>query len=721
MHRAGLRVFLVTAAVALIGAGVLPPQPTPPPAGDVSDTYFGVKVPDPYRVFEDPKNPAMLDYFRAQNAYTRSVLDALPGRAALGARIAQLDAGSEDLGNLTVGRHAWFYLRRPVGASVLRLYERPRNGGAERLVFDPERFARTSGEHYTIDYYSPSLDDRYVAVGVAEGGSEIETLRVVQVASGKLLRDTIDRVPFGAPTWRDDNRSFYYFRTRKFPAGAPQSTRDTDGQARLHVLGRDPARDPAVFGYGYAARIPFAPEDAVTIELQPGSPYALAVVAHGVQNESEVWSAPLASLDRPAIPWRRVVRYADDVTGVEAHGSTLYALSHRHASRFTLLGFDLAAGDAAHARVVVPQSDRVISSFGVARDAIYLDDLDRGLARVRRVGFDGRTSDVALPYAGAIGEVDTDVRSAGAVFDLEGWTHSPRWFALAPNGSVTDTGLRRISPVDYSAITSEEVDATSADGTQVPLSIVRRADLVLDGSHPTLVDGYGAYGYVIGPSFSPTRLAWLERGGVFAECHPRGGGELGSDWHFAAHIATKQRTIDDFLGCAHYLIDHHYTVSAKLAGMGTSAGGVTIGNAIVQQPQLFGAAIDNVGDTNGVRDEFAEGGPANIPEFGTNTDPVGFKALYATDAYVQMKPNVAYPAVLAITGANDPRVAPWVVAKFIAKLQRSTTSGKPVLLRVDFDAGHGLLGASRQQARDVTTDTDAFLFWQLGDPAFAYP
>jgi prolyl oligopeptidase len=148
---------------------------------------------------------------------------------------------------------------------------------------------------------------------------------------------------------------------------------------------------------------------------------------------------------------------------------------------------------------------------------------------------------------------------------------------------------------------------------------------------------------------------------------------------------------------------------------------VTIGNAIVQQPQLFGAAIDNVGDTNGVRDEFAEGGPANIPEFGTNTDPVGFKALYATDAYVQMKPNVAYPAVLAITGANDPRVAPWVVAKFIAKLQRSTTSGKPVLLRVDFDAGHGLLGASRQQARDVTTDTDAFLFWQLGDPAFAYP
>ncbi len=399
----------------------------------------------------------------------------------------------------------------------------------------------------------------------------------------------------------------------------------------------------------------------------------------------------------------------------------MYALSHQHASRFALLAFDLAAGDVAHARVVVPASDRVISSFGVAHDAIYLNDLDRGLSRVRRTGFDGHTTDVALPYVGAIDELDTDVRADGAVFDLQGWTHSPLWFSLVANGSVADTGLLPISPVDSSSITAEEVNATSADGTQVPLSIVRRADLVLDGSHPTLVDGYGAYGIVSGPNFSPMRLAWLERGAVFAECHPRGGGELGNDWHFAAHIATKQRTIDDFIGCAHYLIDHHYTVSAKLAGTGTSAGGITIGNAIVQQPQLFAAAIDNVGDTNGVRDEFAEGGPANIPEFGTNTDPVGFKALDATDAYVQMKPGVAYPAVLAITGANDPRVAPWIVAKFIAKLQRSTTSGKPVLLRVDFDAGHGLHGASRQQARDVTTDTDAFLFWQLGDPAFAYP
>ncbi len=248
-----------------------------------------------------------------------------------------------------------------------------------------------------------------------------------------------------------------------------------------------------------------------------------------------------------------------------------------------------------------------------------------------------------------------------------------------------------------------------------------RKGLVRDGSNPVWLDGYGAYGIVIRPSFSAPRLAWLERGGIYAECHPRGGGELGEQWHFAAHIATKQRTVDDFIACARYLIAQRYTQPAKLAGSGTSAGGVTIGNAIVQHPELWAAALDVVGDTNAIRDEFAEGGPANIPEFGTITTRVGWNALYGTDAYMHIANGVAYPAVLAITGANDPRVAPWIVAKFAARLQAATSSGKPVLLRVDYDAGHGYLGSSRAQAQALATDEMSFLLWQLGDPAFAFP
>jgi prolyl oligopeptidase len=715
---------LILAAGLIAAAPVLPPQPSPPPPGDASDTYFGVRVADPYRVFENGKNPALLEYFKSQNAYTRRVLDGLSGRARLRARIAQLDGSTESLSDLRIARDEYFYLKRPAGANSTRLYVRSRNGRSERLVLDPDRFARSTGAHYTVDYFAPSLDGKLVAAGIAEGGSEVDVLHVVDVATGRLLPDAIDRAVYFAPTWRADGRSFYYFRTAKLPPNAAQSERNTRGRVFLHRLGTPPDRDRAVFGFRYSPRIPFAREDAAWIIESPGAHWAVAAVAHGVQNEISAWVAPAAALGGTSIPWRRIVGYADNVTQVEVRGNVVYALSHQHASRFALLAFDARGGDAAHARPVVSQSTRVIESFGVARDALYLRDLDRGISRIRRVPFEGGSlgapHDVALPFEGAVGELDTDERTPGAVFGLQGWTRSPRWYALASDAAVRDTRLRRPSPIDFSAIVSREVNALSADGTRVPLSIVRSRDIILDGNHPALLDGYGAYGIVIRPSFSPTRLAWLERGAVFAECHPRGGGELGNDWHFAAHIATKGRTIDDFIACAHYLIDHHYTSVAKLAGMGTSAGGVTIGNAIIRQPGLFAAAIDNVGDTNGVRDEFAEGGPANIPEFGSNTDPIGFRALLATDAYVQMKSGIRYPAVLAITGVNDPRVAPWIVAKFIAKLQRSTTSGKPVLLRVDFDAGHGLLGSSRTQAQAFYTDLYAFLLWQLGDPAFTY-
>ncbi|HEV2739980.1 MAG TPA: prolyl oligopeptidase family serine peptidase [Candidatus Elarobacter sp.] len=519
-------------------------------------------------------------------------------------------------------------------------------------------------------------------------------------------------------------RSFYYFRTPKARPNAPQSEKDTKGVVRLHVLGRDPDRDPAVFGYGLRPDIPLAPEDAVAVSVSPRSRWAIAEIAHGVQNEVALYAAPAATALGAHAPWRKIASYADDVTTAVAAGDTLYLSAHKGAPRHRVLALDLRTGSLANARVAVPESSRVIEDVQLAGDGLYLRDLEGGLSKLRRlaVGRDGSSGaiiEVPLPFAGAMDAYAADPLIPGVTFVLQSWTESPRWYRTRAGGVIGDTGLRRKSDVDFSSIASREVLATSADGTKVPLSIVMRKDTVLDGTHPTLVDGYGAYGIVIRPAFSATRLAWLERGGVFAECHPRGGGEYGEDWHFGAHIATKQRTVDDFIACARYLIDQKYTQPAKLAGEGTSAGGVTIGNAIVQHPELWGAALDVVGDTNPVRDEFAEGGPANIPEFGSIANKTGWDALYATDPYVHVKDGTPYPAVLAITGANDPRVAPWIVGKFAARLQAATSSGKPVLLRVDYDAGHGFLNSSRTQAQLLTTDEYSFLLWQLGDPAFA--
>ena len=229
--------------------------------------------------------------------------------------------------------------------------------------------------------------------------------------------------------------------------------------------------------------------------------------------------------------------------------------------------------------------------------------------------------------------------------------------------------------------------------------------------------GYGSYGITLDPNFSPTLLGWLERGGVFAVAHVRGGGEYGEDWHKAGQKLTKQNTIGDFLACADYLIEQGYTQRAKLAGQGGSAGGITIGGAITQRPEGFGAALINVGDTDTLRSETMPSGPANIPEFGTVKTPEGFKALFAMDAYQHVKNGTRYPAVLLTTGANDPRVEPWQAAKMTARLQAASASGKPVLLRVDYDAGHGL-GSTKSQRVAELADTYSFLLWQLGAPEF---
>jgi prolyl oligopeptidase len=291
-------------------------------------------------------------------------------------------------------------------------------------------------------------------------------------------------------------------------------------------------------------------------------------------------------------------------------------------------------------------------------------------------------------------------------------------FAYDPaSNRVSNAALIQKYPADLSGFEAREVEATSADGIKVPLSILCKKGLALDGSHPALYEGYGAYGISIDPSFNPRTLAWIERGGVFAFVHARGGGEFGESWHNAGRNETKQHTIDDMVAAAQYLIQQRYTSPEHLAVLGTSAGGIAVGGAIVQHPELFVAAIDNVGGTDLLRFQNTQGGAANIPEFGDVTDPKGFKNLYSVSPYHHVIDGTRYPAVLGITGANDPRVPSWIVAKMVARLQAASSSGRPILLRVDFDEGHGL-GSSRPQRERLLADEFSFILWRSGDPEF---
>jgi prolyl oligopeptidase len=708
---------------ALIPAPAIAQQALPAtPVHEVTDEYYGVKVTDPYRWLEDAGNPTVVAWMKGENDYTRSVLGRIPGRDKLLERVKQLDNAGDVVAGLQVWGGRYFYFKTEPGWDNRKLFVRDKGAAPERLLVDPEKLTTADGKHFSIDYFSPSLDGKYVAYGISPGGSEESVMHVVESATGRVLSDTIDRAQFGSPSWLPDN-SFYYARTQKLGPDAPETAKYQKLVDYRHVLGADPDKEEAAFGYQVSAKVPTTEDDFSILGYSPGAPgFVVGLVIHGVKREVSLYATPMSKKIDAGAPWTKIADDSDAVIGFDVHGNDIYLLSHKDASRYKVLRTSLGHPDIAHADVAIPVSGVVVVGVTAAADGLYVQDLDGGIGRLRRLTYGGNElQSMPLPIEGAIQSLYTNPVGAGAWLELTSWTKSPLWYSLdAKTSKLSDTELVAPSPVDYSQIESEEVKAPSADGTMVPLSIVHKRGLALDGSHPTWLEGYGAYGITIDPNFNPTRLAFLERGGVFAVAHVRGGGEYGEDWHLGGQKLTKQHTIDDMIAGGKYLVEHKYTSPEHLAGEGTSAGGVTIGGTITQRPDLFGAALIRVGDSDSLRSELMASGPANIPEFGTVKEADGFKALMAMDAYQHVKPETAYPAVLLTTGANDPRVAPWQAAKMTARLQASSNSGKPILLRVDYDAGHGL-GSTKSQRDEEMADELAFLFWQLGVSEFRPP
>jgi prolyl oligopeptidase len=688
------------------------------PVRDVTEDYFGTKVSDPYRWLENTSDPEVVSWMKSQNDYTREALSKIPGRQQLLDRIKSLDNAGAVVFSLQVWGGHYFYLKTEPGSDNRKLYVRDTVSAPERLLVDPEKLTAADGKHFSIDYFQPSFDGQLVAYGISPGGSEDSVLHVLETATGKALPDVIDRAQFGQPTWLSDGTSFFITRTQKLGPNDPPTAKYQRLRVYRHTLGNDPEKDAQIFGYEFTPNVKVTKDDFPVVVYSPAAPKSMVgLVIHGVKNEKDVYVAPFQDVPTANTPWKKVADDSEDITNFDVHGDDLFLLSHKDASRYKVLRTSLSSPDLAKATLVVPPSEVVIVTIAAAADGLYVQDLDGGIGRLRRLPYgSGPAEPIKLPFEGAIQSLVANPTEPGAWLELTGWTKSPVWYALDAKGKLADTHIVPLSPVDFSQIASEEVKAKSADGTMVPLSIIHKRGIAMDGSHPTWLEGYGAYGITLDPAFRPTWLAFLERGGIYAVAHVRGGGEYGEDWHNAGRLLTKQHTVDDFLASAQYLIDNKYTSTAKLAGEGTSAGGITIGGAITQRPELFAAALIRVGDSDSLRSELMASGPANIPEFGTVKESDGFKALYAMDAYQHVKPS-AYPAVLLTTGVNDPRVAPWQAAKMTARLQAATNSSKPVLLRVDYDAGHGM-GSTKSQRDVELADELAFLFWQFGVPEF---
>ena len=688
---------------------------------NVIDEYYGIKVEDPYRYMENLEGTEVQSWIKGQADYAAEVLGKISGRTTIFERLKELDAGKPfttfSITRLEDG--TIFYKKRSTGENLPKLYVRFSDSSEEKMLIDPEKMTSTDNQHFSIGYYSPSPDGRYVAYGLAKGGSEETVLHILDTQSGENLSETIERIEtaYNKPHWLPVGKGFFYCRRQKLPPDAPETEIYKKTKAYFHELGTDVNNDIVITGYELSELVMLGEVDFPSIFIPANSEYAVAKIKHGDSNELTIYTAPSETLLKDSIPWVKVCDVKDEVTGFAVHSNNIYLKTAKDAPRFKVVCTSLSDPDFSEAKVVIKKSDQVVDNIVAAKDALYAVMNDGGINRIVRLEYDidALLEVLGLPDNAGGHVVSSTQHLDGILVSTDSWTKGSLIYKFDPRtGEFIDSGLMPKGKYDdLPDYTYTEVKVKSHDGVMVPLSIIHKSNIKLDGSNPTLVKGYGSYGSTSDASFDPLRIAWLERGGVLAIAHVRGGGEYGKEWHLAGQKLTKPNTWKDFIACAEYLIDKGYTSKEIIAGQGGSAGGILIGRAITEHPDLFAAAIISVGALDAIRFETTTNGVPNIQEFGTVTNEDGFKGLYEMSSYHHVKDGVAYPAVLLTHGINDPRVNPWMSAKMTARLQAASVSGKPVLFRVEYSAGHGI-GSTRNQKLEETADKWAFLLWQFG-------
>ena len=733
---------LLRFAACLLSLGVFaqsPSVPKPPatPRHPVSEDYQGVKVTDDYRWLENWDDPAVKTWSAAENARTREYLDHIPARVAIKERLRQLVAASSA---------SYYDLQFRAGMLFAEKYQPPQQQPAlvvmrtaddpasATVIFDPN--ASSAKGSLSVDFYVPSFGGKYIAAAISENGSEDSSAHIFEVATGKELGDVVPRVNFatggGSIAWKADSSGFYYTR---YPQGNERAPEDANfyQQVYFHKLGTDAKQDTYVIGKDF----PRIAE--ILLHTSDDGRWLLVAVANGDGGQFAHYLMDSAG------KWTQLTHFEDGVVSVKfGVDPALYLLSRKDAPRGQILHLSLEQLDLAQAKVVVPQSSGVasggadesarasIENFVPAWNHLYVIDIIGGPSRVRifarkpsergpggaapamnQAGMD-QVGEVPLPPVSAVGQV-VSIGGGDVLFYTSTYIQPAAWYHFdAASGKATRTALFDTPPVNFDDAEVVRAFATSKDGTRVPLSIIRRKGTRLDGTNPTLLYGYGGYSISEKPFFlgSFARL-WLDQGGVYVDANLRGGAEYGEEWHAAGNLIHKQNVFDDFLASAQYLIDQKYTSPEHLAILGGSNGGLLMGAAFTERPDLFRAVVSEVGIYDMLRVELDPNGAFNVTEFGTVKDPEQFKALYAYSPYHHVKDGVAYPAIYMPTGENDHRVNPMQSRKMAARLQAASRSGHPILLRTSSAAGHGF-GTALDEQIEEEADTFSFLFDQLG-------
>jgi len=689
---------------------------------NTSNNYWGKQINDPFRNLEDAKDSIVQDWYRLQGQYSENIINNISNRDSLATYLYEIDnRKSFYINRLHITKNnLYFYLKKEQNENRYQLYYRNGFEGTEEHIFNPNSFKPETNNEYVINYINPSHNGEYVVISLTYKGREYSEAVIYDMKNKKLLPQIIDHCwldSFYGVDWLKDDSGFTYLHFPNLYNDDKTSKQNTE--TVLYKIGQDPKQLNIILSAKNNPELNLNNVDYPIVDIKGSSDKYIFAYMVDVGNYFDSYYANMDELGKGKINWKPLFKKEDKVykTSGILSGDSLFYKSAKNASNLSINLLNIVSKEAK--TIVSEKENEVIQDFDITKDGLFYSTVKNGVqAQLYKLN-NSKSTLIKLPReSSTISIKSLDQNPLQLVIYLNGWLSSSQRFLYNTNTEIFELKDLKSNAVypEFMDFIVKEVEVPSHDGTLVPLSIIHHKDIELNGKNPVFMDGYGAYGENMSPYFSPVTLAWVAKGGVFATAHVRGGGEKGDAWHKDGMKTTKPNTWKDLIACMEYMIDNGYTSNQHNAIWSSSAGGIMIGRAMTERPDLFKVAISEVGIMNPLRYEESSSG-TNFKEFGTIQDSIECLGLIEMDSYLNIKDSTNYPATLVTAGMNDPRVAPWQSGKFTARLQAANISNNPILFAVYKDSGHGD-GTTIAQAYQEWANVYAFAFWQTGHPDF---
>jgi len=693
------------------------------PVKPILNTYFSKTIEDPYQYMENLKDTTVLSWLISQNEYAKNTLQHISGRKQLLKKIENYDnLRTAAIFNLKIlSPNAYYYLKHSENHQATILYFKEGIDGEEIEIFNSENYKSNSKHQYIINYFQPSWNGQKIAIGFTKNDEEFSEVVIYDVKKQQFHDEIIDHCwpsELGGINWLADDSGFIYLHIPDIDTTSPNYI--LNSATVIYKLGENPKDLHIIFSKKTHPQLQLSAADFPMVQIFGKDEKYMFGRVGGI-GFKDYYYAPITELKKETVSWKPLFKKKHKVQKFLTHEDEIYFLSAQKASNFGIYKTSFSNLDFNMPTEVIPAaSNKIIKDFTFTTKGLFYTTSKNGVLANLYHLHDKKIDSITLPEASG----SITLATIGSTFpqlwiETESWISHKNRYRYEPNTRTFKQ--ENITPVvkysELEDIVVKEIEITSYDGTKVPLSIIYKKGLVKNGKNRMLLNGYGSYNWINAPMLYPYLLYWIAEGGVYAVAHVRGGGEKGELWHTSGFKSTKPNTWKDFIACTEYLINEKYTSPNQFAVWGGSAGGINIGRAITERPDLYAAAVIRVGLLNTIRSEIAPNGQNNIKEFGTIKDSIEFEALLHMDAYHHIKKNTSYPAVLLTAGLNDSRVAAWQPAKFAARMQAATNSENPVLLSVNFSEGHGF-DRTQKSKREELVDIISFALWQTGNKSY---